>query len=395
MGLRTKSNGSRVMMALAAAFLTGFSVLFVSVQTLAADWTVEEIASGVVYRETRRQEGPWAIQMLDILKGGSGLEIGVALGGEYVLGIEPLDHLAGRVTMLGRKAIAGINGDFYILKADPHQGDLIGFCVVDGELVSTPIRRSAVAFFADGTPVIDRFSFEGRIRRRDGETRGISGVNQRCPGRGIVLLTPRFNNVTRPREDSIALLAGPLEEPLRPDGSYTFTIYEKAAGDAEIAIPPHRVVLLGHGEGGEFLKRCEPGDTVECTLSVSPAHGEILHAVGGGPRLLRDGGISVEAETEGIAESFVETRHPRTAFGFNGERLFFVTVDGRREGYSAGMNLHELAELMKEIGAEEAINLDGGGSTTMWVQGMVRNRPSDLRIRPVANAVLIYEVSRE
>ncbi len=54
------------------------------------------------------------------------------------------------------------------------------------------------------------------------------------------------------------------------------------------------------------------------------------------------------------------------------------------------MNLYELADLMKELGAAEAINLDGGGSTTMWVDGTIRNRPSDNRVRPIANGILVY-----
>ena len=56
---------------------------------------------------------------------------------------------------------------------------------------------------------------------------------------------------------------------------------------------------------------------------------------------------------------------------------FIVTVDGRRPGYSVGISLAEAARLMKSLGARDALNLDGGGSTTMVVGGRVVNRPSD------------------
>ena len=74
--------------------------------------------------------------------------------------------------------------------------------------------------------------------------------------------------------------------------------------------------------------------------------------------------------------------------------MFLVTVDGRREEWSAGMDLRELATFMLELGATEALNLDGGGSTTMWVRNEVRNRPSDNRIRPIANTLLLYGPGR-
>jgi len=71
-----------------------------------------------------------------------------------------------------------------------------------------------------------------------------------------------------------------------------------------------------------------------------------------------------------------------------------VTVDGLQEGYSAGMSLPELAGFLKELGADDALNLDGGGSTTMWVNGHICNRPSDGRIRPIANALLLFNTSQ-
>jgi exopolysaccharide biosynthesis protein len=68
-----------------------------------------------------------------------------------------------------------------------------------------------------------------------------------------------------------------------------------------------------------------------------------------------------------------------------------VVVDGRQEGYSAGMNLPELASFMLEMGVKEAVNLDGGGSTSFWLDGRYRNQPSDGWPRPVANSILIYQ----
>ncbi|MCE5252569.1 phosphodiester glycosidase family protein [bacterium] len=353
----------------------------------------EQIAPGASYYELSRAEGPWAIQVLDMQKGVPTLDLGVELGGEHILEIEPLTRLAGRIISSGHHIVAGINGDFYILQSGPFQGDPVGFCVVNGELVSSPISRSALVILEDGTLSIDRFRLSSRVKRTDGSSFRLSGVNQRCPGNGIVLLTPRFNTSTRPQENAVVLLAGPLSEPIRPEGTYTVAVLEQHPGDTELAIPPDRIVLMGRGKGAAFLGSVTAGDSLVCTIGIEPSAGTIRHAVGGGPRLLRNGEVSIEAETEGISQTFVDTRHPRTAVGFNGDHIFLVTVDGRQKGYSEGMNLHELASFLKELGATEAINLDGGGSTTMWVDGQVRNRPSDGIVRSIANALILYTVT--
>jgi exopolysaccharide biosynthesis protein len=97
--------------------------------------------------------------------------------------------------------------------------------------------------------------------------------------------------------------------------------------------------------------------------------------------LVRDSAIVPEVETEGQA-SFI-ARNPRTAVGIarSGRRLILAVVDGRQKGYSDGMTLRETAELMRALGARDAINLDGGGSSTLVYRtqsGMrIANRPSD------------------
>jgi hypothetical protein len=111
--------------------------------------------------------------------------------------------------------------------------------------------------------------------------------------------------------------------------------------------------------------------------------------VSGFPLLLRRGEPVGDL---GVAErpSFAAARHPRTAVGYDGERklLWLVVVDGRQEGYSDGMTLPELTTLLERLGAREAVNLDGGGSSVMVLRGMAVSRPSDeAGERPVANAL--------
>jgi exopolysaccharide biosynthesis protein len=98
------------------------------------------------------------------------------------------------------------------------------------------------------------------------------------------------------------------------------------------------------------------------------------------------------ADAEQFKADFSRARHPRTAVGVRAEgSLVFVTVDGRQPKKSVGMTVDELAGLMLELGCVDAINLDGGGSTTMVVKGRVVNNSSDTTgERPVSDALLIF-----
>lgn len=149
--------------------------------------------------------------------------------------------------------------------------------------------------------------------------------------------------------------------------------------------------------GGSFVV----DDSALARASLAPFHP--MEAVGGRPRLLRDSAIVSEVDTEG-QPGFATGRHPRTAIGIadNGRRLLLVVVDGRRAGYSSGMTLRELAMLMQSLGARDALNLDGGGSTTMVVENPttrkleIVNRPSDpLGERTVGDALAIVRGCRK
>ena len=111
--------------------------------------------------------------------------------------------------------------------------------------------------------------------------------------------------------------------------------------------------------------------------------------IGGTPQVVVDGAPAVAGDLDGDGSGFFQ-RQPRTAVGITGDgTLLLVVVDGRQPGYSAGMTLRELSTFMLSLGARNAMNLDGGGSSVMWVNGLVVNRPSDGFERSVSNAVVV------
>ncbi|AIQ51752.1 exopolysaccharide biosynthesis protein [Paenibacillus sp. FSL R7-0331] len=99
-----------------------------------------------------------------------------------------------------------------------------------------------------------------------------------------------------------------------------------------------------------------------------------------GPILIQDGQITSDFSSVKIDSNFgnrsIQNANPRTAIGMIAPNHYvFVVVDGRNEGYSRGMTLAELADVMQGLGAAEAYNLDGGGSSTMYFMGRVVNNP--------------------
>jgi hypothetical protein len=112
-------------------------------------------------------------------------------------------------------------------------------------------------------------------------------------------------------------------------------------------------------------------------------------AIGGGPRLVKGGKPFVPFAYERFQPD-MNKKHPRTAIGYTAANEVVLCVVDGRSSISGGVTFEELASIMVSLGCTDAINLDGGGSSTMYVSGAVLNRPSDGNLRPVANALLLF-----
>ena len=122
---------------------------------------------------------------------------------------------------------------------------------------------------------------------------------------------------------------------------------------------------------------------------MNPEWKGVNHIISGGPYLVKENQVYVDITEEKL--NSVGGRNPRTAIGYTQDGKFImVTVDGREEA-SVGMTLSELAYFMKSIGAYNAMNLDGGGSSVMYCNGFTVNRPSVKGGIPLSNALVIYE----
>lgn len=326
------------------------------------------------------------------------LRAGLAKG--QVLGIEPVVAIADRLSRSqhgGGSAIAAVNADFFM--GSPVLGQPIGIHVGDGELITDPNGRPLFALFDDGRVWIGEVEFRATVERLVGgepvADYPLAAVNRAAVPNGLTLYTPRYDTVVSlPHADSAAVVLQALLRPLQAGATHQAVAIRRVSGPADLEIPAQGAVLVGRGQAAEFVRTLRPADRVLLHINFEPALTGVQQAVAGSHVLVWNGEV-VNLDRN---DPLVSARHPRTAIGYNDEAVFVVTVDGRQPGYANGMTLPELAELFVALGADAALNLDGGGSTTMAVRHTedlplsVVNRPSDGAPRPVSNALVLMSV---
>ena len=356
-----------------------------------------QLAPGVEYRRMWLAQGPWMVHLVEVAPWACGVEFRTAKAQERVVGrAEPREMARRAEAALGRPVLAAINGDFF--SYDP-AGVPEGPQVSDGEVVKgnggyrealedRRLRQQPAFGVAAGTPFLSEAWLAGGLRAPRGFTAPLQRVNPVRPTAELALYNHFIGERTPADTSAVAVTVRLLPRGALDGDSVRGVVTAVEQGGA--AIPADGVVLVGRGRGGIFLRGLlAAGDTVAWLLGWSGPPGRPQELLGGYPMLLRSG--APVAEEEGLRPPFSATRHPRSAVALRPDgTVLLVAVDGRAPGHSAGMSLQELAAFLRTLGATEALNLDGGGSTALVLGDSVVSRPSDAAgERPVANALLL------
>ncbi|NMB12665.1 MAG: phosphodiester glycosidase family protein [Firmicutes bacterium] len=300
-------------------------------------------------------------------------------------------------------AIAGVNGIYFSADGRP-----LGLMIIDGELISPPyFNRTAAGMWLDGSVRIDNVTVTGEVKVIDPanlkDAEKIEVVGEWSDGAATLPGNAwQIDGVNRIRYTDELIVYTQENGLTTRTNNYGWEIIVKdnrVVGWAEGngLIPENGYVLSGHGKAAQWLRNLEMGNYIEASWELQPDWLDegVVHAIGGGPRLLQSGELCITAEQERFQSDIAQGRAPRTALGITAAgELLLMTVNGRQDNISIGMTLQELAELMRNLGAVEAMNLDGGGSSTMVARGIVLNAPSDGRPRPVSNALLVWADTR-
>ncbi len=331
---------------------------------------------------------PWRAAVLDIDRSAC-VSLRARKGGETAVGRRTTSALLGALAA-GDRPVAAVNADFFLF-APP--GVPTGAHVEGGRLITGPGQRPVFSLDAAGVPSLGVLRAEGHMRgpsgtvvlgawnRPDLPTAGVldaswgSAPDSTVGGRWR--LRPLSDAATSPRSTT--------------GWASRFVIDAEGISRAPTG---DTLLLVRVSEIDAALFRA--GDTVTVSLRIGPV--APIEAVGGFPMLLEDGELATGLETAGAA-SF-RGLNPRTAVGLaaRGRRVLLVVIDGRQPGVSVGMTTEETARLMRALGADDALNLDGGGSSALVVWDAAARttrlvtRPSDpTGERAVGNALAVVE----
>lgn len=299
-----------------------------------------------------------------------------------------LSYMKGLLEKEGYTVIAGINGDFY----DTVSGVPLGMSIHEGKIKNSGANYSnALGFKADGSAFVAPVNFDYTLTVNGNASYKFNHINKpKGISNGLHFYNSQYGKTTNTTVDSaeIILTATDSTEPVI-NGTINAVVTSVVAKTKNTAIGDNQIVLsAGMGTANaELLSQLMLGDSVSFTVTDQTGlWGNATEAIGAYEIIAQNGVVST---TDKVS-------NPRTCLGIKADgSIMLYTVDGRRAGYSVGMNLTDVAAYMIERGCVSVINMDGGGSTTMMArmpgdtEAKVMNLPSDGKERSVSNGLFL------
>lgn len=322
----------------------------------------------------------------------------IVVNGESLYGRRNILQAADYMQANGMRPLIGINADYFSFKT----GLPMGHTIMNGEIAGKEdAGQDAIGFLEDGSAFMSWLEIQTTLRREQDpdSSLDITYINKWCqPGSvPVYLLNDQFGKETKTETECMFVILNIDEGALKFDQTMTMTVEESFVYDGNVTIPEGKVVLVmdtgGDAYSLDYLKSLQPGEKIKVTNEAvydkelwSQAQSGI-GCIGG--RLIENGVVNTNFEA-GAA--------PRTAVGITADgNLIFYVLDGRQPGYSYGAQLKTLASRMQELGCVEALNLDGGGSTSIAgiypgsdVMSVV-NAPSEGALRSVSNFIFLKD----
>jgi len=347
-----------------------------------------ELAPGVTYTRDVKSIGARRVvsHVITAPAPGGLYDVRPVLSNDLLIGRETVSAMQRRLT--GRATLAGVNGDLFSWTI----GNPSGIYLRDGVLWARPQgQRSVLGFGLDGLFRVGKVRFFGSWQVAGYPAHPVFQFNRPLDvDRDLGVFTRAWGPRTpRARGGIEVVLANlPATVPNTPLQSQITAIRARTGGP----IPPGGAVIQARKYWRiGLLAEAAVGRQITLNLKLKPWwNGAVSDAIGGGPLLVRDGQPVFSAGEE-FSRAQLRPRHPRTAVGQMPDgRILLVAFDGRGAAGSAGLSNAHLAAEMARLGAQTAMALDAGGSTTIAFDGKVLNTPSDGRERPVANSVMVF-----
>ncbi|KKO54132.1 phosphodiester glycosidase family protein [Paenibacillus sp. DMB20] len=351
-----------------------------------------EIGPGATYtwKNIELDRGAEKLHYVEFNPANPAMELQPATTGGKIYGMQELTKMAADADREGNRVIAGINGDYY----DMSNGLPLGLFMGGGELLNSPPDDwYAFGMKSDGSTLYGSSPKLTRTVSIGGTDRALTAINRLRGNDSLVLYTSSFHTSTATNDlgDEVVLDIDSGEFKSGQTLKLKVAAIHKDKGNTVLS--EGKAVLSASGKPREWLAGLQVGDEASLRLELDPAWKDVTTAIGGSAILIADGQIQ---------ESPDPAVHPRTAIGTKADgTVIMLVIDGRQPGFSEGVTLNELAAIMKEMGAVNALNLDGGGSATFVARlpgetaRKVLNSPSDGVERKTANGLLLVNKTPE
>lgn len=328
---------------------------------------VDQIVPGVKHITLVRSnaKGMITANFLDI-DGQSKFQLQPVLANDMIAGREALSSMA-----IHNNALAAINSSYFT-----PSGEIIGLTKIDNTIVSTTyLARGAFGIKADGKPLIGQVDYSGVVTLPNGVSVPISGVNCERGEDNLVLYNPYFDSSTKTNEYGIEYVV---------KNGIVIAINQNNS-----PLEAGTIVVSVHGASKDKLSNVKIGDKLKISEDLGTTWNQVPQIMGVGPLLVKNNSVYVTAKEEDFGPDVASGRAPRTAVGITKDNhVILAVVDGRQKN-SIGCTLSEMAALMQEMGAVDAVNFDGGGSSEMVINNEVINSPSDGTERRVGAALVV------
>lgn len=334
---------------------------------------------------------PLRVSLLKIDASHPNVHFESVLSNDLVVGTEKTTAMAKRKTKDGAIYFAGINGDFF--HTSGAVGTPTGGHITGGEIAKIPVsNRGVIGLTKENYPITNLMVFKGTVTNSANDIFAIHNINGTRVTNKLTLYNS-FNGTTTKTDDSGTeiLISVDNDKWSVSSGSITATVLDKRVNKGNTPISKKQAVLSGTGDAKTYLDKLNIDDKIKLDLSIYAASDSnqeypVSELLGGDEQVLLKDGVWTGWEWDGSA------RHPRSAMGYSADRktIYYCVVDGRAPSTISprGVNMQELAQIMLFQGAYEALNLDGGGSSCLYVEGLGQvNRPSDGNERAVSNAM--------
>lgn len=339
------------------------------VQDKYKNYNVDEIEKGVKHvRMINYYNGkPVRINVVEISRSANeNLVVEPAIASNKLASRSKISSIANR-----EKAFVAINGGYF----KPQTGTPLGTLMINKKVYTGPIYDRVAMGIFDNHFEMARVQLKASVKTNKGELK-IDNINQpRMLSLHTIVYTPDWGEISPPS----------------PKYGKQIVVEDGKIINVSVSsnkIPANGFVIVGPEKQLDTIASARK---VKLDVKINPEWNGVEHIISGGPYLVKNGEVFVDMTEQKLGS--IGGRNPRTAIGYTKEgNLIMLTADGR-EGASIGLTLSELASLMKKLGCVNAMNLDGGGSTVMLINGKVVNKPQVQGGIPLSHTLMVRKIS--